>query len=373
MFISFYSIIFIIFLLFFLDNNINFKANAISISSDDQHNSEREQLNHYLNNNNNNNNVSLPLEDTDNNIFIKGIVDSSFSTAENNFWIATGNWSMNLKNNIPLFNLNMTWYNNKESIPRTYKIFNFEPFNTKVGSLPDNILYTNGTTNISLNNQIIPNIPITINIQKNKIMTVYYNDIIFNKHFGKEPLHGIVTSITSKDNSNFNGNFSIGDQIDQKSINLQQQQQQQQQQNNLPDNNNNNILPNNTNNTSKYNDSNIINGQQQNISIPSITTNSSSLIIPDNAGLIGNPSFSPSVIEIKAGEKISVINNDKNYHTVTSINGENKINSQIGMLFDSGIINPQKTITVDTTKLESGQYQFECSIHPFMKGTLIVE
>jgi plastocyanin len=148
---------------------------------------------------------------------------------------------------------------------------------------------------------------------------------------------------------------------------------QHQQQNNLPDNNN-NVLPNNTDNTSKYNDFNIINGQQQqNISIPSITTNSSSIIIPDNAGLIGNPSFSPSVIKIKMGEKISVINNDKNYHTVTSINGENKINSQIGMLFDSGIINPQKATTVDTTKLESGQYQFECSIHPFMKGTLIVE
>jgi len=367
MFISFYSIIFIIFLLFFLGNNIDFKAYAISISSDDQHNSKREQLTHYPNNNNNNNN--LPLKDTNNNIFIKGIVDSSFSTAENNFWIATGNWSMNLKNNIPLFNLNMTWYNNKESIPRNYKIFNFEPFNTKVGSLPENILYTNGTTNISLNNQTIPNIPITINIQQNKIMTIYYNDIIFNKHFGKEPLHGIVTSITSKDNSNFDGNFSIGDQIDQKSTNLQHQQQ-----NNLPDNNNNNILPNNTDNTSKYNDFNIINGQQQqNISIPSITTNSSSIIIPDSAGLIGNPSFSPSVIKIKMGEKISVINNDKNYHTVTSINGENKINSQIGMLFDSGIINPQKATTVDTTKLESGQYQFECSIHPFMKGTLIVE
>src|SRR6476661_4464153 len=242
MFISFYSIIFIIFLLFFLDNNIDFKSYAISISSNDQHNSEREQLTHYLNNNNNNN-ANLLLKDTNNNIFIKGIVDSSFSTAENNFWIATGNWSMNLKNNIPVFNLNMTWYNNKESIPRTYKIFNFEPFNTKLGSLPDNILYTNGTTNISLNNQTILNIPITINIQKNKIMTVYYNDIIFNKHFSKEPMHGIVTSITTKDNSNFDRNFSIGDQIDQKSINLQQQQQQQ---NNLSDNNNNNILPNTT-------------------------------------------------------------------------------------------------------------------------------
>ena len=140
---------------------------------------------------------------------------------------------MNLKNNIPLFNLNMTWYNNKESIPRTYKIFNFEPFNTKVGSLPDNILYTNGTTNISLNNQTIPNIPITINIQKNKIMTVYYNDIIFNRHFGKEPLHGIVTSIISNDNSNFDGNFSNGNQIDQKSIRLK---------NNNNNNNNNNKI-----------------------------------------------------------------------------------------------------------------------------------
>ena len=52
MFISFYSIIFIIFLLFFLDNNINFKSYAISISLEDQHNSEREQSIHYADNNN---------------------------------------------------------------------------------------------------------------------------------------------------------------------------------------------------------------------------------------------------------------------------------------------------------------------------------
>jgi plastocyanin len=368
MFITFYSITLIIFLLFFLDNNINFKSHAILISSEDQHNSEREQLIQYANSNNNNT-INLPLKDIHSNIFIKGMVDSTFSTAENNFWIATGNWTMELKNNVPLFNLNMTWYNNKEFTPRTYHIFNFEPFNTKVALLSDNILLTNGTTSISLNNQTINNIPITINIQKNKIMTVYYNDIIFNRHFGTQPLHGIVTSIISKDNSNLDENLSISNQVDQKSFNLKQQ-------NNSSNynKNNNNILPINKDNTSQYNDSNLINEQQQQkISTSPITTNSGSVIIPDNAGLIGNPSFSPSIIKIKVGEKVSVINNDKNYHTVTSTSDENTNNSQIGILFDSGIIDPQKATTVDTTKLKSGQYQFECSIHPFMKGTLMVE
>ena len=363
MFITFYSITFIIFLFFFLDNNTDFKSYAISTSSDDQHNSKREQLIHDPNTNYND--VNLPLNDTDKHIFIKGIVDTSFSTDQNNYWIATGNWIINLKNSTPIFNLNMTWYNNKESIARTYHIFNYESFFTKLGTPPGTILYTNGTISISLNNQIIPNIPITISVLNNKILTVYYNDIIFNRHFGMQPLHGIVTSITSKDISNFDENVN-SNRNDQISIKLQQQ-------NNLSDDDNNKIMLNDTDNLSIYNYSDTIKGQQLNVSTPSITTNSSSIIIPDNAALIGNPSYSPSITKIKAGEKISVINNDKNYHTVTSINNESKFNSQIGMLFDSGVINPQQVTTVDTSKLRSGHYQFECSIHPFMKGTLIVE
>ena len=146
MFIKFYSITFIVFLLFFLDNNINFKSYAISISSDDQHNSEREQLTHYPNNNT----VNLPSKGSGSQYFYQRYSWFFFLQTENNFWIATGNWNMDLKNNIPLFNLNMTWYNNKEFIPRTYHIFNFVSFNTKVGSLPDSILFTNGTISISL-------------------------------------------------------------------------------------------------------------------------------------------------------------------------------------------------------------------------------
>ena len=137
---------------------------------------------------------------------------------------------MSLKNNTPAFDLNMTWFNNNGSASRTYHIFDFKPFYTESGLLPNNILLTNGTISISLNNHTEYNIPITIDIEKNKIMTVYYNDDIFNRHFGNQPLHGIATSIIIKNNTNntkenplTTATTAANNQINQKSIDTSHQ------------------------------------------------------------------------------------------------------------------------------------------------------
>ena len=214
---------FIMLLLLFINSYIDPKIYAVPIVLNNPQTAEKEQAT------SSNNTINIPSEDTENNIFIYGIVDSSFSISKKSLWIATGNWSMTLKNNTPAFDLNMTWFNNNGSASRTYHIFDFKPFYTESGLLPNNILITNGTTSISLNNHTEYNIPITIDIEKNKIMTVYYNDDVFNRHFGNQPLHGIATSVIIKNNTNSTKENPItaasaaNNQINQKSIDTSHQ------------------------------------------------------------------------------------------------------------------------------------------------------
>jgi plastocyanin len=365
MIIKFYPMMFIMLLLLFINSYIDPKIYAVPIVLNNLPFVEKEQAT------SSNNTINIPSKGTENNIFIYGIVDSSFSISKKSLWIATGNWSITLKNNTPAFDLNMTWFNNNGSASRTYHIFDFKPLYTESGLLPNNILITNGTASISLNNHTEYNIPITINIEKNKIMTVYYNDDVFNRHFGNQPLHGIATSVIIKNNTNSTKEnpitaSAVNNQINQKSIDTSHQ--------NLLSNNG--ILPGDTTNHSNAINNDINNGNG-NLTLATTTTAAAtasiSIVIPENAGLLGNPSYSPQIAKINQGDKLLVINHDKTYHTVSSISDEKSNNPQIGNLFDSGMISPQRDVIVDTLKLKPGDYQFECSIHPFMKGTLIVE
>jgi plastocyanin len=81
-----------------------------------------------------------------------------------------------------------------------------------------------------------------------------------------------------------------------------------------------------------------------------------------NTITIKNFTFMPSKPKVKAGAKITVTNKDSTAHTVTGT-GSAK--------FDTGHIDPGKTKTFNAPK-KAGSYPFDCSIHPFMKGTLTV-
>jgi plastocyanin len=75
---------------------------------------------------------------------------------------------------------------------------------------------------------------------------------------------------------------------------------------------------------------------------------------------IDNFKFSPSTSRVAAGARVAVANNDSTAHTVTANDGS----------FDSGTVNPG-----DSTSFRApaaGSYAYHCTIHPFMKGTLIV-
>lgn len=70
--------------------------------------------------------------------------------------------------------------------------------------------------------------------------------------------------------------------------------------------------------------------------------------------------YLPDVIRVKAGTTITWTNDDTIIHTVTDVGGT----------FDSGIVQPNTSWnhTFDT----KGQFQYFCTLHPWMKGEVIV-
>lgn len=75
---------------------------------------------------------------------------------------------------------------------------------------------------------------------------------------------------------------------------------------------------------------------------------------------ISNFSFNPASITVKAGSVITFTNNDSVTHTVTADDGK-----------FSQEVNTGKTTTI--TISDPGIYNYYCSIHPPMKGTIIVQ
>jgi plastocyanin len=75
----------------------------------------------------------------------------------------------------------------------------------------------------------------------------------------------------------------------------------------------------------------------------------------------GNPNFDPKILNVPKGAGIIWTNNDNVPHTVTSF-------KDTGKSFDSSIIMPKKTFTLNTAKLSGKEYDYFCTIHPFMKA-----
>ena len=80
----------------------------------------------------------------------------------------------------------------------------------------------------------------------------------------------------------------------------------------------------------------------------------------------GNPDYSPDVSAVTQGYIVEWTNADSVAHTAT--NTEN-----YGEIFDSGLMNEGDVFTLDTTDVEVGEYVYECSFHPWMVATLVIE
>ena len=88
--------------------------------------------------------------------------------------------------------------------------------------------------------------------------------------------------------------------------------------------------------------------------------------IPAGASGQGNPSFTPAIITAKKGYAIEWTNNDNVPHTVTSAKDN-------GKSFDSSIIMSKKKFVLDTSTLKDSEYNYFCTIHPFMKGKFVLK
>lgn len=90
-------------------------------------------------------------------------------------------------------------------------------------------------------------------------------------------------------------------------------------------------------------------------------TTTSSAPVSANSVNLANFAFSPATITVKVGTTVTWTNKDGTTHTVTSDTAT----------FDSGNLaaNEKYSYTFST----AGTYPYHCTIHPYMKGTVIVQ
>jgi plastocyanin len=72
--------------------------------------------------------------------------------------------------------------------------------------------------------------------------------------------------------------------------------------------------------------------------------------------------FTPNPLDVQAGARVTVTNDDSTAHTVTADDGHS---------FDTGTLGQGSSKTISVTK--PGTYPYHCSIHAFMHGKLIVK
>jgi plastocyanin len=77
---------------------------------------------------------------------------------------------------------------------------------------------------------------------------------------------------------------------------------------------------------------------------------------------ISNFKFSPATLRVHDGARIKVANDDSAPHTVTADDGNS---------FDSGTVDSGASTTIQAPA--AGTYAYHCTIHPFMKGKLVVK
>jgi plastocyanin len=91
-------------------------------------------------------------------------------------------------------------------------------------------------------------------------------------------------------------------------------------------------------------------------------SNSDSLAVSTNNVKISSFNFSPATIKIKKGTKVTWTNQDSVAHTVREADGKDGPKSD----------NLAKGDSYSFTFSEAGTFKYFCSIHPDMKGTVIV-
>ncbi|MGH9921203.1 MAG: cupredoxin domain-containing protein, partial [Nitrososphaerales archaeon] len=92
--------------------------------------------------------------------------------------------------------------------------------------------------------------------------------------------------------------------------------------------------------------------------------------ILEGASVEGAPAYDPAEITVEKGTFIVWTNGDPVIHSVTS--GIDFDDPNYATFFDSSAIRSQTTFSLDTSKLEPGEYEYFCTFHPFMKAKFMI-
>jgi plastocyanin len=92
-----------------------------------------------------------------------------------------------------------------------------------------------------------------------------------------------------------------------------------------------------------------------------------SVSIVPNAATMGDKAYSPNPIEVKVGGGVTWSNDDSQIHTATS---GSVGSAESGSVFDSGILSPGATF--DFVFDKAGTYDYYCTLHPQMVGSINV-
>lgn len=105
----------------------------------------------------------------------------------------------------------------------------------------------------------------------------------------------------------------------------------------------------------------------QQIPVLGQTSASVSIVKGSSSPSIAKP-YDPSPLRVKPGTSVTWKNNDSTLHTVTSGLPEQ---GAVGTLFDSNVIAPGKTFTYAFNK--AGTFDYSCTLHPTMRGQVVVK
>ena len=91
-----------------------------------------------------------------------------------------------------------------------------------------------------------------------------------------------------------------------------------------------------------------------------------SISILVNSAVQGNPDYDPDIAYVPKGNVVEWTNEDSFAHTVTS-------SVDTGETFDSGMLSEGDSYRLDTSEMEIGEYEYYCTLHPWMVAQLILE
>ena len=129
-------------------------------------------------------------------LLTKGTVNSVIKTPTTQ-WIASGNWSLDVKDgNVTLFETKMTWNNINGTDSHTHEFVNLRVSKPILLNQSEKNISIKGLMDVGTNQRIVwKDLPSTININGKKTISIFADDNMTNHHFASQPILGVVNSL----------------------------------------------------------------------------------------------------------------------------------------------------------------------------------